>query len=211
MCRNKKWNLKRSLLFFLAALVFAVGVGRITAVCQMQTQVADKVLRFHVLANSNAPEDQELKLAVRDQVGTYVGAWLSDSDSLTESHRILESHLKEIETCAQKVILEQGYEYDVTASLETCFFPEKKYGSAVFPAGNYQALRVVIGEGKGKNWWCVLYPNLCFSGNLYQVSEDGAKEELQKVLDPEEYKMIMEKKNYQISFRFLEFFDRVGK
>ncbi len=206
---NKKWSIKRSLLFFAAAVVFAIGVGRITTMCHMQMQVADKVLRFHVLANSNSEEDQELKLAVRDQVGTYVGAKLSNSDNLSESCLILENHLNEIEACAKKVILEKGYDYDVSARLETCFFPEKAYGNAVFPAGNYQALRVVIGEGKGKNWWCVLYPNLCFSGNLYQVSEDGT-EKLQKVLAPEEYKLIMENKNYQISFRFQEFFDRIG-
>lgn len=208
MNKNKYWSLKKSIFLFILALLFVLGVYKITSVHQVQMQVADKVLRFHVLANSNRSEDQELKLAVRDCVGTYVREELAPADSLEESCQLLNQHLADIEACAMEVIREQGYDYTVTASLETCFFPEKTYGRAVFPPGNYKALRVVIGEGSGRNWWCVLYPNLCFSGNLYQVDETSGAEELQKVLAPEEYKMIMENKEYQISFRLQELWEK---
>lgn len=200
----KKWNLKKSIFLLCLAALFTISVSRILSLHQVQQQVADKVIRFHVLAHSDSAKDQELKLAVRDQVGTYVGQQLEGVTNVEESRTIIEEHLEEIEDCAAEVIAEQGYSYTVSARLENCHFPFKSYGNAVFPPGEYQALRVVIGEGKGKNWWCVLYPNLCFSGSLYKVDEEASTRELQKVLTPEEYKMIMENKEYEISFRFQE-------
>lgn len=198
----KTWNLKKSIFLLCVAVLFTVSISRMISLHQMQQQVADKVIRFHVLANSDSAKDQELKLAVRDQIGTYVGHQLEGVSDIEESRIIIENHLDEIEDCAAEVIKEQGYNYTVSASLETCRFPLKSYGNAVFPPGEYQALRVVIGEGQGKNWWCVLYPNLCFSGSLYKVDEESSTQELQKVLTPEEYKMIMENKEYEMSFRF---------
>lgn len=206
--RETQWPLKRSIFLLVLALLFTVGTCRIIELHQLQQQVAGKVLRFHVLANSNSAVDQELKLAVRDQVGAYIGEQIATAQSIDESRQIVSLHLDEIQSCAEEVIKKQGFDYSVNVSLADSFFPEKTYGSAVFPPGEYQALRVVIGEGQGRNWWCVLYPNLCFSGHLYQVDEASESEELQKVLAPEEYKLIMEEKNYQISFRFLELLEK---
>lgn len=206
--KNKEWkfhwSLKKCIIFLCLAVIFAVSVSRFVALHQMQQQVAGKVIRFHVLANSNSDADQELKLAVRDSVGTYLGEQLEAAEDVSDGKTIITEHLEDIEACAEAEIARWGYDYPVTASLETCYFPIKAYGKAVFPPGNYQALRVVIGEGDGKNWWCVLYPNLCFSGNLYQIDEDASTEKLQTVLTPEEYKMIMENKEYEISFRIQE-------
>ena len=199
-----QWTLKKSVIFFCLAALFTVSVGHFVSFHQMQIQLAEKVIRFHVLANSDSSEDQELKLAVRDRVGTYLGEQLESAADVSEGRDIISAHLEEIEACAREEIASQGYDYPVTASLESCYFPVKAYGKAVFPAGNYQALRIVIGEGEGKNWWCVLYPNLCFSGSLYQIDEDASTEKLRTVLSPEEYKMIMENKEYEIGFRFQE-------
>ncbi|MBQ8663613.1 MAG: stage II sporulation protein R [Eubacterium sp.] len=201
---NETINLKKCILFFLLAITFAVLVSRVVSLHQMQQQVADKVIRFHVLANSDSDADQALKLAVRDSVGTYLGEHLASAEDVFDGKAIITEHLDEIEAYAKAEIVRQGYDYPVSASLENCYFPIKAYGKAVFPPGNYQALRVVIGEGEGKNWWCVLYPNLCFSGSLYQIDEKASAEKLQTVLSPEEYKMIMENKEYEISFRIQE-------
>lgn len=207
----KKWSVKKCILFVIIAIVFAVMVGQITYLHQLQQQVADKVIRFHVLANSDSSADQELKLAVRDCVGTYLGEQLEGAkDVETGKNRIL-SYLDEIEDCASDEIAKRGYDYPVSASLETCHFPIKAYGKAVFPPGNYQALRIVIGEGEGKNWWCVLYPNLCFSGSLYSIDEDASTEKLKAVLSPEEYKMLMENKEYEVRFKLYEMIQRLKK
>ena len=206
---NKNNNLKKSIILLCLAVAFSLLVTHFISLHQMQQQVADKVIRFHVLANSDSSDDQELKLAVRDQVGVYVGEQLEDVTTLEEGREVIAQHLEEIEDCASQVIKEQGYDYAVSASLENCYFPIKAYGDAIFPPGEYQALRVVIGEGEGKNWWCVLYPNLCFSGSLYQIDEEISTEELQKVLSPQEYKMIMESKEYEVGFRFQEIFQEI--
>ena len=123
----------------------------------LQRDMSQKVLRFHVLANSDSQTDQALKCAVRDRVGTMMAEKLQNADSLEESTDVVTENLQEIETCAANVIRENGYDYPVHAALETCAFPEKSYGDYTFPSGTYEALRVVIGSGEGHNWWCVMY------------------------------------------------------
>lgn len=200
---------KKEITFLFVAIAFFLVSMYQLHLEETKQQIAGKVLRFHVLANSDCAEDQALKLAVRDQVGTYVGAQLSGATSLEESQELLIAHLDDIEQCAQEEIDRHGYHYDVTASLESTYFPEKAYGKASFPAGEYQALRVVIGEGAGKNWWCVLYPNLCFMGNLYQVDEEAGAEKLKQVLSPEEYQLVMESKDYEIKSKLVEIMEEI--
>ncbi len=176
----------------------------------LQQSISDKILRFHVLANSDSSEDQELKLKVRDEVGIYLSGRLADASSLEDCEEIARENLPEIEQIASEVIEEEGYDYAVTASLENCLFPEKTYGSYTFPSGNYEALRVVIGEGEGQNWWCVLYPNLCFSGSMYAVDE-ASGEKLSVELTDEEYAAILENGDYEVSFKILKFLNRVAE
>ena len=113
----------------------------------LQRDMSQKVLRFHVLANSDSQADQALKCAVRDRVGTMMAEKLQNADSLEESTDVVTENLQEIETCAANVIRENGYDYPVHAALENCAFPEKSYGDYTFPSGTYEALRVVIGSG----------------------------------------------------------------
>ena len=147
---------------------------------RIQEQIAGKVLRFHVLANSDTAEDQNLKLAVRDAVGSRMAELLSDVPDREACEQVVEAHLPEIAETAQAVVREAGYEYEVHAAIEETEFPSKTYGKFTFPAGKYEALRVVIGEGEGHNWWCVLYPPLCFvdasSGILPESSKEIIKE-----------------------------------
>lgn len=170
---------------------------------QMQQDMAGRVLRFHVLANSDSEQDQELKLKVRDEIGTMMAEKLQGAVSLEESREIVSENLQEIEDTAKNTITAEGYSYPVTAVLENCVFPEKTYGMFTFPAGNYEALRVVIGEGEGHNWWCVMYPNLCFSGSMYEVDEQSG-EVLRETLSEEEYAAVLEEGNYKVKFKILE-------
>ena len=171
---------------------------------RMIEEIAGKVLRFHVLANSDTQADQDLKLKVRDAVGSFMQPRLSGISDINDSRRAVKENLSGIEETAQKVIAQEGYTYDVQASLTVTDFPEKTYGDYTFPAGKYEALEVVIGDGGGHNWWCVMYPNLCFFNSVYEVVDDEAKASLQRALTPEEYKSLMENKNYEVKFALLE-------
>lgn len=174
----------------------------------LQPQIAAKILRFHVLANSDSDRDQEIKLKVRDAVGSYMEPKLTGAESLYETKQIVEENLEGVIATAEAVLKEEGVVYGATAYLTTMDFPVKTYGDYTFPAGKYEALRVVLGNGKGHNWWCVLYPNMCFRGSVYEVVEEDAKEELREVLDEEEYAQVFHKEKRQVRFKLLELFGR---
>jgi stage II sporulation protein R len=172
----------------------------------LQPQIAKKILRFHVLANSDSEDDQAVKLKVRDAVGTIMQEKLENADSLSTSKQIVSDNLELIRQTAQETLQKEGYSYGVTASLSTVEFPEKTYGAFTFPAGEYEALEVVLGEGEGHNWWCVLYPNLCFRGSMYEVVDEESEKELREVLTPEEYADVFNSGHFEIRLKFLEHF-----
>ena len=122
----------------------------------------EKLIRFHVIANSDSEDDQELKLKVRDAVIAYLEPKLEKSSSIEESEEIIKGEYKNLEKISKNIIDENGYTYNVAIGLKYSNFPAKQYSSVVLPAGEYKALKIVIGEGKGKNWWCVMFPPLCF-------------------------------------------------
>jgi stage II sporulation protein R len=120
------------------------------------------LIRLHLLANSDSLEDQELKYKVRDELIKVMQKEFGESKSLTESRTILLRHLPDIEKRAEEYIAQEGYAYQVQAVYGKFSFPLRDYGAFILPAGKYEALRLIIGEGKGANWWCVLFPPLCF-------------------------------------------------
>lgn len=172
----------------------------------LQPAIASKILRFHVLANSNSAEDQAVKEEVRDAIGTYLKPLLEESQSLEETKEIVGQHMGEIIEIAKATLESKGYDYDVTACITEAEFPEKSYGSYTFPKGEYEALQITIGEGEGENWWCVLYPNMCFKGTVYEVVEEDAEEALREVLNPWEYADVFESEKVEFRFKFLEYF-----
>lgn len=172
----------------------------------MQRQLAEKVLRFHVLANSDSVEDQNLKLQVRDAIGGYMQEKMQNQKSKAECERFVSEKVPEIEQLAKHVIENAGFSYEVHAELTECAFPVKTYGAYTFPAGNYDALRITIGDGKGQNWWCVMYPNMCFENSMYEVVDKKSEEKLRAVLDDEEYQMVLESGDYEVRFWLLELF-----
>lgn len=189
----------------LLLLLGAQYVQRLRLQRELQEGIAQKVLRFHVLANSDSEEDQQLKLVVRDAVGARMAALLTGAESRAACEEIVEAHLVDIEQAAESALSAEGCSYEVHASLGEVDFPDKTYGSYTFPAGTYEALNVVIGEGAGHNWWCVMYPNMCFAGSVYEVVDDGAEEALREVLTDEEYRRVFSSGNYEVRFKSLSF------
>lgn len=145
------------------------------------------IMRFHVRANSDTTEDQELKMAVKEDVVSYLKPLLEDCKSVAESKNVIVSNLQNIYTISVNTIVEQGYDYPVEVYVTEEEFPAKTYGDLTFPAGDYQALRIDIGDAKGQNWWCVMYPPLCFIDDSTTVVSQEGKEILQENLTPQEY------------------------
>lgn len=125
-------------------------------------EVKDNLIRFHVIANSDNYEDQNLKLKVKNQVIDYLYPYLNDSQSLDQSRKIIRDNMEVVKKLAEQVIKDNNYKYGVKVELSRENFPEKSYGEITLPQGNYEAFRIIIGTGQGKNWWCVMFPPLCF-------------------------------------------------
>ena len=160
----KRWEL--ALMFgILCALVAGAWLQ------QEQNDLASQVIRFHVIANSDSQDDQALKLAVRDRVLEQAETLYPEGATLEEARQALEEHLELLSETGQAVVEEWGCDYPVTAQMEQCWFPTKEYGEFALPAGDYTALRVVIGAGKGQNWWCVAFPPLCLGAASETVDE----------------------------------------
>lgn len=208
--REKHWRRARKwICVMLAILIACCLTGSIVRAQQAREKkekvqhLAQEVFRFHVLANSDIEEDQELKLKVRDAVLAYMKEELPKSESVEETKNWAKEHLPEIEEKAAEVIAKEGKSYPVHAEVTRCEFPDKTYGDITFPAGLYDALRIEIGKAKGHNWWCVLYPNLCFMDSLHAVVPEEGKEELQEVLTDEEYEMVMDGGKVKVRWFFL--------
>lgn len=184
-----KWNQYFKSIIFGVIAVTAIFLNQAKAE-QIQKGIAGQVIRFHVIANSNNQEDQQLKLALKDYITSDMKETLKDSDSIEETRKIIKENLPKIEEKAENFIKEKGYSYDTEVKLAICHFPEKVYGDCSFPAGDYEALEIIIGSGRGRNWWCVVYPNLCFVDGTYAVVTEETKDELKHVLTEEEYATI---------------------
>ena len=173
---------------------------------EIQQGIAGEVFRLHVIANSDTEKDQELKLKVKTRIVEYLKEILGEDAGLDATKEGVLTHLTEIEQEAEKLIQEQGFDYSVKAVVEKTYFPEKTYGDCTFPSGEYEALNVKIGKAKGKNWWCVLYPSLCFLDDTYGIVEEEKKEDLKEVLTTEEFQEILrdkeEKKKMRFGFRW---------
>lgn len=173
---------------------------------EIQQGIAGEVFRLHVIANSDTEKDQELKLKVKTRIMEYLKEILGEDAGLEETKEAVLTHLTEIEQEAENLIEEQGFDYPVEVVVEKTYFPEKTYGDCTFPAGEYEALKVKIGSAKGQNWWCVLYPSLCFLDDTYGIVTEEKKEDLKEVLTAEEFQEILgdsrEKKKLRFGFRW---------
>lgn len=196
--RKNKWRLLA--LFVLMVCIYAVWNTHDGQQGELTNQ---DFIRFHVIANSDSEEDQALKLKVRDGLlekinGDLAVEAMASADgtenpvslNLKQSREYIRGHLDDIQAAAREIIKEEGYDYGVKARLGARFVPEKTYGSVVFPAGNYEALNVIIGTGEGKNWWCVLFPPLCLIGAEAPAEMESDPLMAQLMLDPK-YKELL--------------------
>lgn len=196
---------KKQVVCTLIAIILAMcGTGVLAKAkeTRVQKKLAEEVFRFHVLANSDSEEDQALKMKVKENVIAYMKEQLPESESVGMTKRWVANHLIEIETLAKETLQKEGCTDSVEAKVINCYFPDKTYGDITFPQGNYNALRIEIGEAKGQNWWCVLYPNLCFIDAVHAVVPEDGKEELKEVLDEEEYEMVTATSKFKIRWFF---------
>ena len=170
-------------LIFIYALSFSMllaGIkffhpGRTESPAQIQENIAGNIIRLHVIANSDTENDQSLKLKVRDGIIGGLKESVAGAQDAAGAGKLLAAQEDNIKNAALDIISVDGYNYPVNVSLEERYFPVKSYGDLVFPAGNYKALCVEIGEAKGRNWWCVLFPSLCFVDETYAVVPDSSK------------------------------------
>jgi stage II sporulation protein R len=159
----------------------------------LAARIAPQILRFHVLANSNCSADQKLKLKVRTQLLNLIYDDLGENASLKETKSFVLSHKKALEEKAEQYMNHLGYHYSAHMKLTNCYFPKKIYGDMVFPCGNYEALQVTLGKGRGHNWWCVLYPPLCFVDSSYAVVPENSKKTLRDSISPADYRKLNRK------------------
>ena len=170
----------------------------------VQEKLSGEVFRFHVIANSDSEEDQELKMKVKEAVVAYMRETLSGAENAAEAKAWAIRHKEELVRVSEEVLRAEGCSDKVTAEVVRCEFPDKTYGDITFPAGWYDALRIRIGKAQGHNWWCVLYPNLCFMDSVHAVVPKEGKDELQSVLTDEEYAMIVKGTPVKIKWFFLQ-------
>ena len=170
----------------------------------VQEKLSGEVFRFHVIANSDSEEDQELKMKVKEAVVAYMRETLSGAGNAAEAKAWAIRHKEELVRVSEEVLRAEGCSDKVTAEVVRCEFPDKTYGDITFPAGWYDALRIRIGKAQGHNWWCVLYPNLCFMDSVHAVIPKEGKDELQSVLTDEEYAMIVKGTPVKIKWFFLQ-------
>ena len=198
--RNKLKLVEIALLVGLAAFLASGGLA-----LRAQTQLAERVVRLHVLANSDGEEDQELKLLVRDRVLARATELLTQAGNRAEAESLLRRELPELEALAARELRANGCDYPVTAELTDTEFPTREYDGFTLPAGEYLALRVVIGEGAGRNWWCVVFPPLCTA-----ASADVPAAALAAGLTEDQVGLITEEdRGYVLKFKTVEWWEQL--
>lgn len=212
LLNNKKNSKLGIILTLILLLIIYTIICAFSYVQAVSTDISNSVFRLHVLANSNSDADQALKYKVRDNLLKYMNGLCSNCTSKDEAIKIVTEHQDEFKQVALDTIYNEGYSYDVKINIGNFEFPTKQYGDISLPAGYYDALRVEIGEAKGRNWWCMMFPSLCFIDVSSGFVPEESKEELQKVLSDEEYSLISDSSNSSIKFKFklLELFANNG-
>ncbi len=193
--------MKRLEISLLIALVFGIvlSMSALNIECD---DIRESVLRLHVLANSDDEADQNLKLKVRDRLLEVSNDIYANAKNREDAIEHTESNLALLQSEAQKVVIANGYDYPVSVELEDTYFNTRTYGDITLPAGEYKALRVIIGEGAGHNWWCVMFPPLCISA----ASDDEAQ--LDDVLTADQMEFV-EGTQYEAKFKCVEWYEEI--
>ena len=202
-------KVKSGIILFLL-LVLYIFICANSYVQAVSSNISDSVFRLHVIANSNSIEDQNLKYKVRDKLLDYMNTLCANISSKEEAIKMVINYSQDFENIALEVIHNEGFDYPVNINVGNFEFPTKTYGDISLPAGLYDALRVEIGTASGQNWWCVMFPSLCFIDITSGVVEEDSKTLLEDNLSEEAYTIVSDNSNAIVKFKFriLEFFGK---
>ena len=197
-----KKNIFRLEISVLIAMIIC-GVLNINAFSQQCDNIREKMLRMHVIANSNSEEDQQLKLKVRDAVLSAGKEIFDGSVTSEDAKEKITPYIDYLETVALETIKNAGFDYSVNITVENEYFNTRTYDNSVtLPAGNYNAVKVVIGEGKGQNWWCVMFPPMCLPTAVADC-------EISDVLTEDEAEIVTETEKYKLKFKIVEILEEI--
>lgn len=206
-------NPKVKMVIILTILFFIyVSLCAISYAYDISEDISSSVFRLHVIANSDSEADQNLKYIVRDNLLNYMNNICANCSSKEEAITIAKAHIDDFNQIALNTIHSEGYNYNVTVNIGNFEFPTKYYGDISLPAGYYDALKVEIGNAKGQNWWCVMFPPLCFTDITSGIVPDESKEELENSLTDEEFAIIANnnKLDLKLKFKILEILNKSG-
>lgn len=204
-------NLKSWIILIILICIYTF-VCAYSYVQAISSDLKDSVFRLHVIANSDSEEDQNLKYVVRDNLLEYMNELCKDCSNKKEAIEIANLNRDEFKRIAEETVKNEGFSYSVNVEIGEFDFPTKTYGDIALPAGLYDALKVEIGQAQGHNWWCVMFPPLCFVDISSGTVPDSSKEVLEEELSDEEFALISEKDDSNVKFKFklLELFSNAG-
>lgn len=206
-----KSSVFKRLIIALLLLILFIFISAISYVSAVSNNIANGVFRLHVIANSDSPEDQNLKYIVRDELIKYMNTLAKDCTSKQEVIEIAQNNISNFENIAKKTIQDNGFNYNVTVEIGNFDFPTKTYGDITLPAGTYDSLKIKIGKSEGQNWWCVMFPPLCFVDVTTGIVPEESKKEMKEAMPEEEYSLISNTNNSEVNFKFklIEFFENI--
>lgn len=206
-----KSSVFKHLIIVLLLLILFIFISAISYVSAVSNNIANGVFRLHVIANSDSPEDQNLKYIVRDELIKYMNTLAKDCNSKQEVIEIAKNNISNFENIAKKTIKDNGFNYNVTVEIGNFDFPTKTYGDITLPAGTYDSLKIKIGKSEGQNWWCVMFPPLCFVDVTTGIVPEESKKEMKEAMPEEEYSLISNTNNSEVNFKFklIEFFENI--
>lgn len=182
-------------------LVFVFMFSYIAPFIETSENISDQVFRLHILANSDSAEDQQLKLKVRDEILKKGENVFASSNSLEETIELCKNNIALFQQTAEQCLKDNGSDYDVKVYVDKEYFNTREYDEITLPSGIYNALKIEIGQGKGHNWWCVMFPAICLSS----VTDD----ELNKYLSEDEQKLVNSDSKYEVRFKIVEIYEKV--
>ena len=202
-------NIIKKIFILFTLLLLYMCISAYSYVYSVSKDLSSNVFRLHVIANSDSKEDQDLKYKVRDNLINYMNTLCSDCSNKEEIIKLAQNNIENFKTIAKNTIEADGFDYDANVEIGNYAFPTKTYGDISFPSGNYDAIRIKIGKAEGKNWWCMLYPSLCFVDITSGIVPDESKENLKESLTNEEYNLVSDsnKVSYSFKFKIIEFFN----
>lgn len=190
------------LFLFLIFLIFSI----FSYASNISNSLENNIFRLHIIANSDSIEDQSLKLKIRDNIISYLEKICDNCKSKTDFKDVINNNLDNLKQIAENTVNECGFNYKIKLEIDNFYFPTKEYGNISLPAGYYDGLKIKVGNAIGQNWWCSLFPPLCFTDISSGIVEDEAKDNLEKNLSKEEFSIISSSNSiYKLKFKLIEF------